>query len=51
MVLKDGKGYHVEGKNSRVRYIGTKSVQKNNLNLTSLRTRTSVLGTSGQRLG
>ena len=30
MVLKDGKGYHVEEKNSRVRYIGTKLVQKNN---------------------
>ena len=30
MVRKDGKGCHVEEKNSRVRYIGTKSVQKNN---------------------
>ena len=30
MVRKDGKGYHVEEKNSRLRYIGTKLVQKNN---------------------
>ena len=30
MLHKDGKGYYVEGKNSRVRYIGTKLVQQNN---------------------
>ena len=30
MLHKDGKGYHVEEKNSRVRDLGTKSVQKNN---------------------
>ena len=30
MVHKDGKGCHVEEKNSRIRYIATKSVPKNN---------------------